>query len=265
MRKLKKILTIVVWALLVAGAIVLFSFTDYEQSATPVKRIRVTVAYGQSDVLIIPAIVDTLIRKNRGELKGKPIDMINTAALANLIRSEPYVKKAEVYESHDGYLNIDVVQREPLLRIVNQYQEGFYLDRDGNALPLHSEYPAHVLVASGLIPYSFLKNPKIKAQPDGEAASKDSLINRLFDLATVLSSDPAFRNMFDQVYVNEQKEFELVPKKGNHIVLLGSTDDLQEKLGKLLVFYSKGLNEIGWNKYQIINIKYKNQVICSKL
>jgi cell division protein FtsQ len=265
MKRLKKILKIVLRVVLVAGAIVLFAFADYEQSGTPVRRVRVNIAYGQSDVLITPAIVDTMIRKNRGELKGKPVDAINTSALAKLVRSDPYVKRADVYESNDGYLNIDVVQREPVLRIVSQSQEGFYIDRDGNALPVHPEYPAHVLVANGFIPDSFIGNPKMKARFAMEPCESDSLIDRLYTLAMVLSDDPSYRNMFDQVYVNEQKEFELVPKKGNHVVLLGTTDGLEEKLGKLLIFYNKGLNEIGWNRYQIINIKYKNQVICSKL
>jgi cell division protein FtsQ len=147
----------------------------------------------------------------------------------------------DVYETNDGYLNIDVVQREPVLRIVNKSQEGFYLDREGYALPLHPEYPAHVLVASGFITDSFLRNPKLKASLPEEGSKPDSLIDRLYMLAMVLSGDTYFRNTFDQIYVNEQKEFEL------------------------LVFYNKGLNEIGWNKYHVINIKYKNQVICSKL
>jgi hypothetical protein len=31
------------------------------------------------------------------------------------------------------------------------------------------------------------------------------------------------------------------------------------------MFYTEGLNKTdGWNKYSIINIKYKNQVVCTK-
>jgi cell division protein FtsQ len=264
-KRLKKILKIVMWVALVAGAVVLLAFSNMEQSGSRIKRVNVFVAYGQADVLITPAILDTMIRKTKGELKGKSMDFINTAALATLLRNEPYVKKVDVYETNDGYLNIDVVQREPVLRIVNKSQEGFYLDREGYALPLHPEYPAHVLVASGFITDSFLRNPKLKASLPEEGSKPDSLIDRLYMLAMVLSGDTYFRNTFDQIYVNEQKEFELVPKKGNHVVQLGVTDDLEQKLGKLLVFYNKGLNEIGWNKYHVINIKYKNQVICSKL
>jgi cell division protein FtsQ len=46
--------------------------------------------------------------------------------------------------------------------------------------------------------------------------------------------------------------------------LLGDAHDLDEKFRKLFAFYRYGLNKIGWNKYSIINIKFKNQVICSK-
>jgi len=65
--------------------------------------------------------------------------------------------------------------------------------------------------------------------------------------------------------VNERHELELIPRKGNHVVLLGDTQELKEKMNKLFIFYTQGLNKIGWNNYQVINIKYKNQVVCSKL
>ena len=29
-------------------------------------------------------------------------------------------------------------------------------------------------------------------------------------------------------------------------------------------FYEKGLNNVGWNNYTKINIKFENQIICTK-
>jgi len=52
---------------------------------------------------------------------------------------------------------------------------------------------------------------------------------------------------------------------GDHVILLGSAEELGDKFSRLLAFYKFGLNKIGWNKYNFINIKYKNQVVCSKI
>ncbi len=59
-------------------------------------------------------------------------------------------------------------------------------------------------------------------------------------------------------------EIELVPRTGSHTVIFGSPDDAEEKLAKLLTFYRRGLRNIGWEEYRTINVKYKEQVVCTK-
>jgi cell division protein FtsQ len=80
-----------------------------------------------------------------------------------------------------------------------------------------------------------------------------------------ITHDKFLKAQIAQIYVNEQNEFELVPRIGNHIILLGTAEDLDDKFRRLVAFYRYGLNKIGWNKYNVINIKYKNQVVCSKI
>jgi cell division protein FtsQ len=70
--------------------------------------------------------------------------------------------------------------------------------------------------------------------------------------------------MFVQINVVKNSEVELVPRVGNHIVLLGGVDRYEQKLEKLNKFYTEGLGYDSWNKYKVINLKYENQVVCSK-
>jgi len=265
MKKLIKILKTVLWLLLISGVVILLGFINAEQSDRPVTKICINIGYGGADVLMTVADVDSLFRKNKFDLKGMALGSVNTKSIANLLRRQAYVSDVNVYETNEGYLNIDILQREPVLRIVNQDQEGFYIDRGGNPLPLNPDYPAHVLVANGFIKDSFIKNPKLHISMSTIGAGTDSLLTGLYKLSVFLTDEPYFRTVFDQVYVNERHELELIPRKGNHVVLLGDTQELKEKMNKLFIFYTQGLNKIGWNNYQVINIKYKNQVVCSKL
>jgi cell division protein FtsQ len=57
---------------------------------------------------------------------------------------------------------------------------------------------------------------------------------------------------------------ELIPRLGQHRILLGDTTDLRDKLDRMRTFYLQGLNNTGWDKYELINLKYKNQVVCTK-
>lgn len=59
-------------------------------------------------------------------------------------------------------------------------------------------------------------------------------------------------------------EVDLVPRSGNYTILFGEIDDIEGKFDKLMRFYRDGLNNIGWDEYSSINIKYEGQVVCRK-
>jgi len=267
MKKMLKIVKIICWILAVTGTGLLLGFIETEQYDRTIKRVFINIDYGGADVMVTVANIDSIVRRSNGELRGKSLVSVNTGKIVDAILREPFVELVNVYENNEGYLFIDVWQRKPVLRIINQKFESFYIDGSGKLLPVKPGYPAHVLVANGFIPDSFLKNRfrRITLPPPSYPVVPDSVMTGLLRLALFLSNDPYFKTAIDQVFVNGQHEFELIPKKGDQVVFLGDACNLEEKFGKLQIFYDQGLNQIGWNKYHFINIKYTNQVVCSKL
>jgi cell division protein FtsQ len=67
-----------------------------------------------------------------------------------------------------------------------------------------------------------------------------------------------------QINIREDSKVELVPRVGDAIILLGSFERYEAKLKKLEKLYTKGFNVVGWNKYKVINLEYKDQVVCSR-
>ena len=65
-------------------------------------------------------------------------------------------------------------------------------------------------------------------------------------------------------YIKENKEIELIPRVGNHNILLGNINGYEEKFKKLKLFYSEGVKQTGWNNYKEINLKFKDQIVCVK-
>ncbi len=57
-------------------------------------------------------------------------------------------------------------------------------------------------------------------------------------------------------------ELSFVPRSGRFVVDLGSTADIDRKLATLLRFYEKGLNNVGWDKFRNISLRYHGQVVC---
>ena len=61
----------------------------------------------------------------------------------------------------------------------------------------------------------------------------------------------------------KEPQLELIPRVGDHVVLLGELDGGEmERLEKLRLFYTRGLRHEGWDKYDYIDIKYKDQIVC---
>ena len=246
-KKIRRIFNGIFLGLILAGVGMLLGFSNYEQSDQPCRSIHVKVDYPSPDTLITETDIRLMILDNMGLLNGVPLWQINIAEMKQGLEKNPYVARADIFTSATGIINIRIDQYQPILRVIPDGEFTYYLSREGKRLPVDPKYPVRILVASGAI-----------SQDSAHQAS-------LYKMACYIAGDPFFCRQIEQIYVNPNGEYELVPKVGDHLVLFGNDNDIREKFTKLLRFYKKGLNQFGWNKYNIINIKFKNQVVCSKI
>ena len=91
------------------------------------------------------------------------------------------------------------------------------------------------------------------------------MIEQVYELAKFIVADTFWNAQAEQIYVNENQELELIPRIGNHRIVIGDAENLAEKFNRLMIFYTQGLNKTGWNNYSVINLKYRNQVVCTKI
>ncbi len=265
-KKIRRVLSFILWGALFTGAAVLLGFADYEQNGTICQSVHYSFDYGEADVLITEADADSLIQSVAGQIKGKPLYQINTEKIERILRKNLYVADAHVYGTLAGNIFVNIYQREPVVRIITEGNKSHYIGAKGVLIPYHPEYPVRIVVASGAIPDSvFIKPERQSKRLSVDSVRSSPLLSDLYKLALYIYRDPFLKAQVDQIYVNHQGDYELIPKLGNHLILLGNTEDLEDKFNRLMVFYKQGLNQIGWNRYNIINIKYKNQVVCSKI
>lgn len=106
-------------------------------------------------------------------------------------------------------------------------------------------YTAHLPVVTGHVTSQYVKT-------------------NLLQFGQFIQDDEFWDSMIEQINITEDGAVEIVPRIGDHIVYLGKPELLEEKLERLRIFYEKGLNKIGWNKYTRINLEFSNQIICTK-
>lgn len=211
-------------------------------------------------------ILDILEERNFNIL-GREYDYINLEAIEESLINRQIIQSAEAYITEPGILHIDINQKDPFLRVFNDIGEGYYLDRSGNIIPLSSGFSPYILIASGYISEPFMISKTLNINDvsyDSLSRSKRAIYD-VFRLAGFITADKFWNAQIEQIYVNEKYEYELIPRVGSQIIEFGSIEDMEQKFEKLNILYQNGFNNLGWNIYSKISLKYKNQVVCTKI
>jgi len=176
---------------------------------------------------------------------GKTFGEINTLAIRDTILANRLVESAKVFITPAGSVMATVSQRKPVLRVISDVKGNFYVDNERRIMPVSGNFAVYVPVATGAIDEEFARN-------------------QLSDFALFLSSHPDWDVWIEQIVVQKDQEVELIPRAGDFRIIMGSLDDYQAKLAKFVRFVDEGLNVVGWNRYSAINLKYDNQVVCTR-
>ena len=245
----KPLLIGIAWVLSLGGLVVLMSFIETKKAEVLCKAVKIFIPGSQ--YFIDRHEVENILNVNNG-LIGQKMESINMHNLQEKLKANPFIEYAKVYTDMDGEIKVEISQRQPILRIINRYGQDFYVDQHALKIPLSANFTARVMVANGNIDELFANRVD---------TLHTVIANQLFKTADYIRKDSLWSAQIAQLYVNKEHEIEMIPRVGNHRILLGDADSLNTKFRNLLVFYKKALPRVGWETYKTINIKYANQVI----
>jgi cell division protein FtsQ len=253
------------WTSLVVVFMVSVGFTESMTTSQPISELEVRIVDTTGHSFLTVADVQGIVYSKCGEVVGKPMASINMAVLEKYILSNPFVSEVRVFSSIDGRLQVEVAQRDPILRVINIKNETFYIDGEGNYMPSSDDYTARVPVANGYL-FNREAEHQVRTCSDGETGIRPDAdrIGQVFEVAKFIRKDPFWRSQVEQVYVAVDGRIQIIPRVGDHVVVLGNAEGLEDKFEKLHLFYTEGLSKTGWNKYKAINLEYKGQVVCTK-
>lgn len=199
----------------------------------------------QGDLFFVNAdMIQGMIEEKEDSILGKRYQDINIYLLEEFLDAHPNVKKAELYLTIDGDLCVDVKQRKPLVRIFEQ-DASYYLDEHYERFSLSDRYSARVL----------------QVYWSEMTASRKETLDALMKL---IAEDAFLKAQITAVAFDEDDEIMIFPRVGDHKILMGEARDLDKKFENLKVFYKRGLEKVGWDRYTQISLKFENQVVCTK-
>ena len=255
MTKQKKIITLssisVFIAVLILGTVL--------RSSTLCKKIDIIFNDQSNANFINKQYIENLIFEEYPNLFETKINSVNIALLEKKIKNNPSIIKAEVYTKLNGILSVEIIQRSPIARIINSKNKDFYIDKEGVIMPLSKTKSSRVIVVNGNI--SDMPNEQ---KQNVKTDTSFTQLKNIYEIVSHINKSEFMLAQIEQIYIKKNNEYELVPRVGPHIVLLGNPNNYQQKLDNLEYFYKKILNEEGWNKYSYINLKFRNQIVCTK-
>ena len=253
MQNWKNILFKVLWSIAATALIVLFVVAWQEKGGKKCKDIQVELVGDNTKALFLYEQEILGLINDEHVKTGQPISSINLSALEKMLENSGWIKNAELYIDNKMVLQVKIEQRIPIARVFTVGGNSFYMDNEGRRLPLRQLSVLRLPVFTG-----FTSDQPILSKPDS------LLLHDMVYFANTIKSDSFFTAQIAQINIASNGDFELVPAIGDHLVLIGKVEHLEDKLNRLFTFYKKVWVPSGINAFQVLDCRFDKQIVALK-
>jgi cell division protein FtsQ len=241
------------WLLVICGINTLLVAANRREKTHFCKDILVGIKGNEGKFYVEKEDVAKLMEKAaRGSLLEKDIMSINLRQLEDALKTNPWIKNAELYFDSQDALHVFVEEREPIARVFTIAGNSFYMDSSGARMPLLDKMSIRVPVVTG-----FTSARKFNSVDS-------SLLDQTKKVACFIYTNEFWNAQVGQIDITTDRKFELIPVIGDHVIKLGDGENVEDKLSKLYVFYKQVMSKVGFNKYAALDIEFKGQVVAIK-
>jgi len=210
---------------------------------------------GERDLISIKN-VETLIKDELPyDVYLQSIGRIDIGTIEKMLRADTRILNAEVFVDAHQNLVVEIAQRRPILRVMNQQNDQFYVDQSGTYVRKVSNKASRVPVVTGYV----------ETLKEGGDIAKLPRLSRAYEIVTKIRKDQVLKALIEQVHFEKSKRIVLIPKIGKEKIILDYVDQLDKKLDNLKIYYRQLAQTDGWEKFDEIDISYWNQVVPRNL
>jgi len=195
-------------------------------------------------------VVDLVTNQNTEFVVGEKVGGLKPKVLESRVEANPFVREAQVFRDLKGNVKVEVEQSKPIARVFTNGQDDRYIDADGRVLPVNARHTARVPLLETEFPFGW------------ETMLESNYSRQVYQLLLHIENDEFWSAQIAHMKIKTDGEIELYPQVTKQTILFGKPKDVEEKFEKLMTFYKKILPNKGWNSYETVNVKFKNQIIC---
>ena len=253
MKNWKKIVGRILWS--IAGGLLVFLFIISWKAKEEKKCTNIDVELvGETTVALFMDEKDILaFIHEKGIRPGMPIGAVNLNELEKSLQSIKWINHAELFLDNQQSLQIKIEQRSPIARVFTASGASFYIDKEGRRLPLKQLTVLRLPVFTG-----FPSDQEKMSSPDS------LLLEDVLHFTKAIQKDSFFMAQIAQINIESNGDFEMVPSLGDHIVLMGAAENVEDKLNRLYSFYKQVWVNSGINAYQVLDCRFDHQIVALK-
>ena len=178
---------------------------------------------------------------------------IKIKRIEDVIKSHKFVRSCSVAISWKGVVEITILPKWALARLVGERGPSGYIDEAGGIIPLSSTYTPRVMLLSSKSFCTLPLTANLCDQSEGQ---------KLLMLLHTIEQSPFLKAQINHIRISKKNELVLSMQLTRHKVYFGKLEDIDSKMEKLKLFYRVILPYKGWEAYKKITLKFDNQIVC---
>ncbi len=240
-------------AVAIIGIFFLIAFSERRQSGVVCKNIVVDLENTQENHFLEEADVLKIVESSGQVIIGKSIDQIDLRTLERKLESDKHIRSAEIYGDVKGNLTINVNLRRPIARLIRHDGPDAYVAEDGEVMETSEKYAARIILVSGGIVKRLIDQGNLDLSDEGK---------QLMDMITYVNRNQFWKAQVAQLDFDQAGKVFIYPQVTGQLVEFGKPENIDVKFQKLMIFYKEILPQMGWTKYNRVNVEYEGQVIA---
>lgn len=197
-------------------------------------------------------VIDLITNGGEYRIVGESFEDLNLKEIETELLKTKFIRDVEVYKDLKGNLLISIDQSRPIARMMSRKMSDRYISDKGEVLPLSKRYTARVVLIDG----AFADNTKLYNLDETEMG------RQLMELLRFIEKDKFWKAQIAQMNVDKKGNIKMYTQVSKQVVEFGKPVDILEKFRKLKIFYKDILPTKGWNSYDRVSVKFKNQIVC---
>ena len=222
--------------------IFLFSFTSKRNENRKLTK-SVILFVGNTEPFVKQETVNKLLIENNEGVSSIQKVNLDLNKLEKNLNAQEMIEKSDVYVSIDGVLKAVVRQKTPIARIFDN-EGSFYIDYEGNRMPLSTNFTARVPLVSGGI---------------NKNNNED-----LAQLLRIIHDDPFLKKNIIGIEIMPNGSLKMHNRNFDFQIDFGKLINMEHKFKNYKAFFQKAVLDSSLYKYKKIDLRFTDQVVCTK-